>query len=318
MIKVNFDPKTLTGDRKKEWDEWSARAEAATEKIIGQWESWKDSRREWEKKREGKAPEFDPNFDNTVWAGFKDWLLKHVFHNKCAYCETPVIGFLGDAEHFRPKGRVRDTKVIDHPGYFWLAYHWKNLLPACEICNRYSGKKDLFPVRKTHVAVSQLTIKEIDDLIYRMRKSQQQEDIFYLEPDDLDRIEERLLLHPYEDEPEQFIHFQVGGIAAPWEDDPRAEASINVYDLNNQQKIMARGREQRDGLKRYFNLLSVVNDEDEEMEASKTAARALKKEYYEGWRPYAVATFDYIHFKLAGSGYDPDVLLGPRRTTNAD
>jgi hypothetical protein len=262
MIKVNFDPQTLTGNKKTEWDVWSVRAQAATLDIIKQWESWKDTREEWEKQRKGKAPEFDPQFDNSVWTGLRTWLLDNVFNNKCAYCETPIDGFLGDAEHFRPKGRVRVltdeegsrvVKVVDedgneiaHPGYFWLAYHWQNLLPSCELCNRYGGKQDLFPVRKSHVAVKRLTIREVDLLIHKMTKSPRDDELYYLEPDDLDAREERLLLHPYEDEPEKFIHFKPNGEAAAWEEgDERAESSIKVYALNHPRKIAPRARAAR-------------------------------------------------------------------------
>jgi hypothetical protein len=88
-------------------------------------------------------------------------------HKKCAYCELllPAGQRKGDVEHYRPKGRARrmDGKVvkvlrdgveIDHPGYFWLAYDYLNLLPACSACNRRAGdaasgtntgKSDIFP-----------------------------------------------------------------------------------------------------------------------------------------------------------------------------
>lgn len=61
--------------------------------------------------------------------------LETLFHGKCAYCETryahqaPV-----DIEHYRPKGAVEDDK--DHPGYWWLAARWENLVPSCIDCNR--------------------------------------------------------------------------------------------------------------------------------------------------------------------------------------
>ncbi|WP_341364360.1 hypothetical protein P8T57_01255 [Thalassospira sp. SN3W] len=91
--------------------------------------------------------------------------LEKLFHGKCAYCETfyashsPV-----DIEHYRPKGAVEgDT---NHPGYWWLAMAWDNLLPSCIDCNRrrkqsiqtvtndlmtlqrtiLAGKKDCFPI----------------------------------------------------------------------------------------------------------------------------------------------------------------------------
>lgn len=100
------------------------------------------------------------------------------FYGKCAYCETNIIAYQrGDVEHFRPKGAVADENdnpivlrdedgriVRDengqpklHPGYYWLAYDWRNLLPACTICNQSStiddqkiGKHDRFPVDGQH------------------------------------------------------------------------------------------------------------------------------------------------------------------------
>lgn len=100
------------------------------------------------------------------------------FYGKCAYCETYISDFQhGDVEHFRPKGAVTDENdkliflknelgapVLDennnpkpHPGYYWLAYDWRNLLPSCIKCNQAStigdkkiGKHNRFPVVGTH------------------------------------------------------------------------------------------------------------------------------------------------------------------------
>ena len=66
--------------------------------------------------------------------------LEDLFHGKCAYCESfyaaqaPV-----DIEHYRPKGAVEDDP--DHPGYWWLAMAWENLLPSCIDCNRRRRQK---------------------------------------------------------------------------------------------------------------------------------------------------------------------------------
>ncbi|TAX26551.1 endonuclease [Rhizobium leguminosarum] len=60
--------------------------------------------------------------------------LQELFHGKCAYCESRYdINAPVDIEHFRPKGGVEGTK---HPGYWWLAAEWTNLLPSCIDCNR--------------------------------------------------------------------------------------------------------------------------------------------------------------------------------------
>ena len=86
------------------------------------------------------------------------------FHKKCAYCEINLLeGQPGNVEHYRPKGAIKNLDQSEvtcppnnapHPGYFWLAYDWRNLLPACTLCNSPNshpvigsfGKWDYFPV----------------------------------------------------------------------------------------------------------------------------------------------------------------------------
>ncbi|HYK20515.1 MAG TPA: hypothetical protein VEV42_07260 [Pyrinomonadaceae bacterium] len=89
------------------------------------------------------------------------------FYGKCAYCEAKfILTEMGDVEHYRPKGAITDEldqrvmiprrgkRPKPHPGYYWLAYDWRNLLPSCSLCNRPSrprgrvriGKGTRFPV----------------------------------------------------------------------------------------------------------------------------------------------------------------------------
>jgi uncharacterized protein (TIGR02646 family) len=85
------------------------------------------------------------------------------FHGRCAYCEQSILSDqYGDIEHYRPKKGVDNedwTPVVrniggdlqKHPGYYWLAYDWRNLLVSCELCNRPApgrayGKHNRFPV----------------------------------------------------------------------------------------------------------------------------------------------------------------------------
>lgn len=91
--------------------------------------------------------------------------LNKLFHNKCAYCEGKITNTGPiDVEHFRPKGQIEGE--LNHPGYWWLATEWTNLLASCIDCNRgrnqtlldsedgqqltqgerLSGKHDHFPV----------------------------------------------------------------------------------------------------------------------------------------------------------------------------
>lgn len=147
MIKVNFVEPTTP-----EWIQWKKDAKEAREEAI-------------KKVKAGEKPEIDA----ALYKKMKD-IIFDAFHGKCAYCESPIAATLtgkGDVEHFRPKGRVMDEngkpvmvelpngKKIPHPGYYWLAYDWHNLLPACNKCNRPEknktdgkliGKWDRFPV----------------------------------------------------------------------------------------------------------------------------------------------------------------------------
>jgi hypothetical protein len=71
----------------------------------------------------------------------RDYIEK-LFAGKCAYCEAfysstaPV-----DIEHFRPKGAIENEPT--HPGYWWLAADWHNLLPSCIDCNRRRKQRTL-------------------------------------------------------------------------------------------------------------------------------------------------------------------------------
>ena len=77
--------------------------------------------------------------DNIYGALSVRRVLEKLFEQKCAYCETKIgVNADWDVEHYRPKGRV--TENTAHPGYYWLAYDWDNLLPSCAFCNQ--GRRD--------------------------------------------------------------------------------------------------------------------------------------------------------------------------------
>lgn len=55
------------------------------------------------------------------------------YRGKCCYTERRRdIKLERDVEHFRPKGEIAGE---NHPGYWWLAYDWDNLLVACKVNN---------------------------------------------------------------------------------------------------------------------------------------------------------------------------------------
>lgn len=125
-----------------------------------QWKKWLDDALIEKKKvagvvRQGNKPKF-----KNIWRDFKPY-LEEIFFEKCGYCETNIIsGTWLAVEHYRPKGKVtkdnspksivkiRDAKnnEIPHPGYYWLAYDWKNYFLSCDKCNSPPGKGTQFPI----------------------------------------------------------------------------------------------------------------------------------------------------------------------------
>ena len=77
--------------------------------------------------------------------GVRESLLE-LFHDKCAFCESKLgVSSQLDIDQFRPKAMaVNHDGSIDKPGYWWLAWEWSNLYPACPLCNR--TKANRFPV----------------------------------------------------------------------------------------------------------------------------------------------------------------------------
>ena len=90
------------------------------------------------------------DFDNNIYShsNIKDQLIKQQ-NGKCALCEQHILSLdYGDVEHFRPKGGyVQKNENINYPGYFRLAYDFKNLMLCCKICNQ-RNKKNYFPIRQ--------------------------------------------------------------------------------------------------------------------------------------------------------------------------
>lgn len=75
--------------------------------------------------------------------------LTRAQYDKCCYCEQ-IFRAPRDlaVEHFRPKSGAKQARSGNekyHPGYYWLAYNWDNLLLSCHECNS-TYKQILFPL----------------------------------------------------------------------------------------------------------------------------------------------------------------------------
>jgi uncharacterized protein (TIGR02646 family) len=96
----------------------------------------------------GKKPEF-PSFWNEP--PVRKALDKRHYRGKCCYTERRRdIQLERDVEHFRPKGKVTGE---NHPGYWWLAYVWDNLLIACKV-NNTVHKANNFPLLNGGIRVN--------------------------------------------------------------------------------------------------------------------------------------------------------------------
>lgn len=78
--------------------------------------------------------------------------LGTIFHHKCAYCEKKLEKGFFEVEHYRPKAAALGDP---HPGYWWLALKWNNLLPTCPGCNK--GLKQ-------HIVTADMTVAEVEAL----------------------------------------------------------------------------------------------------------------------------------------------------------
>ncbi len=167
-----------------------------------------------------KPPKFSYTFKYYKHPEVKDPLVR-IFHGKCAYCESFYSSTQPmDVEHFRPKGAVAEDPA--HPGYYWLAATWDNLLPSCIDCNRARKQKDV--VEKTT-----LLLGKKDKFPVGGTRAQ--------EPEDLLSAESAYLLDPSRDDPDQFLEFDTElGVVVPrhqtGEPHRRALESIEIYGLN--------------------------------------------------------------------------------------
>ncbi len=243
MIKISFEEPTDA-----DWIEWRKKCEDAQTALNDSYEQG--------------TPEPVSDLYKSQSKVYFD--LDGPFHGKCAYCETLVAESQpGDTEHFRPKerlsevvnGKLRAVEVKDeaatsipHPGYYWLAYDWKNLLPACADCNRPNKKKtrgkrigkwDFFPVKG-----------------FRASKPGEESK------------EEPLLLHPVDDNPADHLSIDETGAFTAVADSDRGQACIDMFGLNERHALVKRRKETytevEDKIIRLHSLLQDGNKEKAE------------------------------------------------------
>jgi len=201
--------------------------------------TWRRWRRECDSEARKLPRRFEPDTKITITDLYKRKAVKKRFYlnvdgpfaGKCAYCETYLRDFQnGDLDHYRPKAGVTDEqdrpvivtiegRSFPHPGYYWLAYDWQNLLPSCVSCNRPTvvegeklGKHNRFPVRGS-----------------------------YAENEDEIGDEEPLLIHPVQEDPDDHLECDgETGTMIPTSD--RGEMTVRIFGLNRRGRLIEERR----------------------------------------------------------------------------
>lgn len=229
MIKIDFqEPNT------QQWIEWREKCQA--EQLIH---------------NQAIAHSNGSKVKPDVYKG-KAWNIKNEvyfhpegpFFGKCAYCESFVATDQpGDIDHYRPKSAVKDENDNDivveidgssvpHPGYYWLAYQWENLLPSCRDCNSVTksktggqriGKGNLFPVKNFRAVA----------------------------PGQEDQ-EEPFILNPLVDDPADHLMIDSTGIISEITDNGRE--CLKVFGLNRREALVTARKETYDGAKMLTTL----------------------------------------------------------------
>lgn len=161
--------------------------------------------------------------------------LHLLFHGKCAYCEFKYAAGVGtDVEHFRPKAGVDEDE--SHPGYWWLASDWDNLLPSCPHCNRKRRHKLALP----GMTVDALRSSAHRTLLGKHTKFPIQGQRAQTDRDSL-TAEGELLIDPCAIDPNDHLHWLVDEeIAIVGGVDQIGTTSVEVFGLNRQDLAEAR------------------------------------------------------------------------------
>ncbi len=147
--------------------------------------------------------------------------LRKVYRNKCAYCEGRTShGSAPRVDHYRPKKKVKNED--GHPGYYWLAYEWSNLVHSCEKCNGI--KSNHFPVQGKRVSEPGVDPDR------------------WLADSETLLKEEPLLLNPELDRPEDHLVFLPNGSVMEKNGSPGGRRTIEVCGLEREDLRIERKR----------------------------------------------------------------------------
>jgi uncharacterized protein (TIGR02646 family) len=197
-----------------------------------------DTKKLIESKIKSGTPLKSSDFKSHLWRK-KDIKnsLKALQHGKCCYCERMrnTDGGEIDVDHFRPKAGIAEEE--NHPGYWWLAYEWKNLFLACKSCNELM-KKNQFP------------------LLPGGKRS-------FAPENDLE-MEKPVLIHPIEEDPGKFVgfDFEEGRLvqvkAVGLDKDGRGFKTVNGLTAVNKEEVMVQRAQLVKLLKQIVEMVNIA------------------------------------------------------------
>jgi hypothetical protein len=220
---------------------WRLKAEKARNKMIKDY------------LETGKRP--NPDKYQKIWKELKEIFLVEIFHGKCAFCEASLqlTNCPPDVEHYRPKkGVTVDREKIEHPGYFWLACEWYNLLLVCRNCNSGHSEDVAAGQRKSHPGKG----REFPIGGERICKPSDNPTLW---AKDLES-EKPLLLDPYFDDPEKHIAFSDLGVPYAKAKSARGLATIKACHLDRDGLCTARRTFANDLLRKRLHTLMEIGD----------------------------------------------------------
>lgn len=309
MRKIDIDKilseiKENNPDEYNKFETWNVAANKARDKVFEILKESKDIR----------LDEIDFKLNSQIWSDLKKWMLKNITFNKCAYCEKILTTdeketIYYDAEHFRPKGKVTlkssevdvDTydefgEKIKHPGYFWIAYDYKNLLPSCKVCNSGNGKQCQYPIKKQYQILKKCSEKDKKDLLGNCIESPRRKGYYFLSVEELNKIEEPLLLNPYFDDISNFIKFIDDGLISPGEPKEKGDNTINILHLDREDLVTGRMNAQvniSDYVDDYHK--AVKYEENQRKNIRLTILKELKRLALNGEGEYSAYSIFYLN-----------------------
>lgn len=165
--------------------------------------------------------------------------LREMFHGKCAYCESKIAGTQDtDVEHYRPKKGVSeaDDAGVAHPGYWWLAMRWENLVLSCQHCNQSRSYHVIIPDDlETEEELRAFLERQPKTIAGKLNAFPVEGNVWVTQEDGDLKAERPLILNPVDMEPDDhldWVLFQGASTVRAKNGSPVGEATRAILGLN--------------------------------------------------------------------------------------